>query len=192
MSGDKKLSATAAIAANLGRVGAHAPPAPEKSAADLFAAELADFDGQAIAPPVKRGAGRPAGSPNRTTLQLQKMLMARGYRDPAEFLAAVMSMDTCELAARLGCEPAEAIKHQLRAAGELLPYFHQRMPLAVEHTGEGARPVIVISDQAFVQVQAGAMQSADAGKIIEQEQALMRGVVMSSHGSSSHEVNNAE
>jgi hypothetical protein len=129
--------------------------------ADLFAAiddEVAAFDRQTIAPPApaKRAAGRPKGSPNRSTLQLQRYLLSRGYRDPAEFLAATMSMDARVLAAKLaGHEDASRVSFgdaldvldlQRRAAGELLPYFHKRLPQAVEHVGEGARPLIMIVD----------------------------------------------
>lgn len=135
-------------------------PAAEDGAADLFAAidqEVAAFDRDTIAPPPPaRRAGRPKGSPNRSTLQLQRYLMSRGYRDPAEFLAATMSMDARALAAKLaGHEDATRVSFdqaldvldlQRRAAGELLPYFHKRLPQAVELTGDGARPLIMIMD----------------------------------------------
>jgi hypothetical protein len=136
-------------------------PAAEDGAGDLFAGldqEFAAFDCDTIAPPApaKRGAGRPKGSPNRSTLQLQRYLMSRGYRDPAEFLAATMSMDTRALAAKLAGhadtsrvsfnDALDVLDLQRRAAGELLPYFHKRLPQAVELTGDGARPLIMIMD----------------------------------------------
>lgn len=134
---------------------------------DLFGEldlEVAAFDRSTVAPP--RRAGRPKGSPNRSTLQLQRYLMSRGYRDPAEFLAATMSMDVRQLAARLaGHEDASRVSFdqaldvldlQRRAAGELLPYFHKRLPQAVEVTGEGARPLIMIMDGAVGAASAGA------------------------------------
>lgn len=135
--------------------------AAEDDIGDLFGAldaEVATFDLDTIAPPTpaKRGAGRPKGSPNRSTLQLQRYLMSRGYRDPAEFLAATMTMDTRALAARLAGykderrvtfdEAMEVLNLQRRAAGELMPYFHKRLPQAVEVTGDGARPLIMIMD----------------------------------------------
>ncbi len=129
----------------------------EAAMGDLFRsldAEVASFEGATITPPAKRGPGRPAGTPNRSTLQLQRYLQARGYRDPAEFLASIVSMDTRALAAALkGAGEAapvtfdqalEALKLQRAAAGELMPYFHQRMPQQVEHTGDAARPLIMI------------------------------------------------
>lgn len=146
---------TAAGAGNL------AAPTDDDGTADLFGAidqEIAAFDRDTIAPPApaKRAAGRPKGSPNRSTVQLQRFLLSRGYRDPAEFLAATMSMDARVLAAKLaGHEDASRVSFgdaldvldlQRRAAGELLPYFHKRLPQAVEHVGEGARPLIMIVD----------------------------------------------
>jgi hypothetical protein len=149
MSGAGKSSAVAAVASELGSSGGHTPEAQKNGEqGDLlraFEEEVEGFEDQAIAPP-KRRAGRPEGSPNRSTLQLQKFLMQRGYRDPAEFLASVYSMDVKDLARRLGCKAIEALEVQRKAAAECMPYFHQRMPQAVHHTGDGARPLIIIAD----------------------------------------------
>ncbi len=145
-----------ANALKAGLPAAHTPPARNSGAdeADLFSAELEPFEAGAIRPP-KRGVGRPPGSPNRTTLQLQKLLLARGYRDPAEFLAAIVTGDPRQLAADLGGKPlkevsfAEAIevaKLQRQAAEGLMPYFHQKMPTAVEVKGDAPRQLIVMGD----------------------------------------------
>jgi hypothetical protein len=145
-----KSSAVAAVASELGCAAAHTPAAAE-SQGDLLRSELdgelALFGDQPIAPPIKRGPGRPAGSPNRTTLQLQALLRARGYRDPAEFLASIVSMSLADLEKVLGndCEPIEALKLQRQAAADLMPYFHTRMPQAVEFKAPEARPLVVIS-----------------------------------------------
>lgn len=157
-----KGSALAGLAADLGTSVAPTRGAPEPEAgpeADLFAgldAELEQFEGQAVRPPKRQGPGRPPGSVNRTTLQLQRLLMARGYRDPAEFLAAIMSADPRQLTADLAghgdpaivktADVVEVLKVQRSAAVDLMPYFHQRMPQQVEHVGDGARPLIIISD----------------------------------------------
>lgn len=144
---EKSALAKAADSAAEGNSVARTPAPAGGSAedADLFGLELDAFEGATIRP-AKRGPGRPPGSINRTTLQLQRVLMARGYRDPAEFLAAVMSMSTDELAKALGCKPVEALPHQLRAAAELMPYFHQAMPKAVEVKGDAPRQLIVMGD----------------------------------------------
>lgn len=135
---------------------AHTPAAPNSGAdeLDLFATELEPFEAGAIRPP-KRRVGRPPGSPNRTTLQLQRLLLARGYRDPAEFLAAIVTGDPRQLAADLAGKPldlvtfAEALevaKLQRQAADGLMPYFHQKMPTAVEVKGDAPRQLIVMGD----------------------------------------------
>lgn len=182
----------------MGPAEAHTRVLAEKSdGGDLFAAldaEVEAFAGQAIAPP-RRGAGRPPGSPNRSTLQLQGYLRARGYRDPAEFLAATASMDARALAAALAGHnnPAlvtfdqaiEALKLQRAAAAELLPYFHQRMPQAVHHTGDNGRPVIMIVDAATAARGAsrdGAMSAFD----LEEIQGVSDDPAGSSHGDASH------
>ena len=161
-----KGSAIAEIAADLGSSVPLTGSAPENpGAGDLFRSlddEVDQFGQTAIRPPVKRGAGRPAGSPNRTTLQLQRYLQARGYRDPAEFLAAIVSTDPRRLAVQLlghdADSPAaravslkledvlEVVKLQKGAAAELMPYFHSRMPLAVHHTGDAPRPLVIINE----------------------------------------------
>lgn len=121
---------------------------------DLFGAELEPFEGMTVGP-AKRRAGRPAGSPNRSTLQLQKLLMQRGYRDPAEFLASIVTMDTRALAASLKGvdvnlvkfdEAMEALKVQRSAAEGLMPYFHQKLPLQIEAKGDAPRTLIVMGD----------------------------------------------
>lgn len=177
MPGDGHATALAEIAAEMGSGGAHTAGAPENSERDLFLTiddEVADFAGHAIAPP-KRGPGRPAGSPNRTTQQLQAWLRGRGYRDPAEFLAAIVTTDARQLAAELAgkaaslvtFDEAEAVlKLQKGAAAELMPYFHQRMPQQVEQVGDAARPLILI---------------------MQANQGVNARVIEGSHGAGSHE-----
>lgn len=120
-----------------------AAPAAEPAEADLFGLELDQFADQAIKPPQRRGPGRPAGSPNRATTKVKELLLARGYRDPIEMLAAVVSMDLGDLKA-LGIKGPEALSLQIRAAAELIPYFHQALPKQVEVRGDPERPLFVI------------------------------------------------
>jgi hypothetical protein len=204
-----KSSAVADVAAQAGpdqgRSVAHTPAPAGDAAGDLlgFEAELDIFAGQTIAPPAKRGPGRPPGSVNRTTLQLQRLLMARGGRDPAEFLSSLMSMDARDLARQLS-EPkkigkaivevtsvAAALDLQVKAAKELLPYFHQKMPLAIQHSGEGLRPVIVIHDGP--QPLPGRIVEGEAMSVHdEQYQGLSEGAAEHSHGDHSHDGANDE
>lgn len=125
----------------------HTRAAGEVSA-DLFA----EFDREAqayqdSAIPAKRGAGRPAGSPNRTTTKMKAWLLAKGYRDPAEFLAAIMSADTLQTAMMTGCDPGDVLKLQVKAAEGLMPYFHQALPKQVDVKTDGPRSLIVILDR---------------------------------------------
>lgn len=200
-----KSSAVADVAAQAGpdpgRSMAHTRD--DAGAGDLFAgldAEVSAHDGATIAPPAKRGPGRPANSPNRSTLQLQRYLMASGARDPAEFLASIVSMDTRKLAETLrpdhgkpGANPAtfdqvsSALDVQVRAARELMPYFHQKMPIAVQHSGNEGRPVIVINDHSggasrrVVDGVARAMSIHDVEES-EADQGLSQGDGGKSHG----------
>lgn len=195
-----KSSAVADVAAQAGpdqgRSVAHTPaPADAGAQADLlgFEQELSLFEGDTIRPP-KRRPGRPPGSVNRTTLQLQRLLMAKGYRDPAEFLASLYTMDTRELAELLGetgekGDPAKVLAIQKQAAEALMPYFHQKMPIAIQHGGDGARPLIIIRDgegpgaRARV-VEGETMSIHDAEPV--QDQALSGDAPAPSHGSPSH------
>ena len=208
-----KSSAVADVAAQAGpdqgRSVAHTPAPADGDAADLFGFEegLSLFGGQTIAPPTKRTAGRPPGSVNRSTTQLKKLLLARGYRDPAEFLASIMSMDARDLARELSAPKrigdaivevtsvAAALDLQVKAAKELLPYFHQRMPLAIQHEGTGLRPVIVIHDGPQPvpgRVVEGEAMSVHEPQQVEQYQGLSEGQAEHSHGDHSHDGANDE
>lgn len=161
--------------------------------AEAFGEEIGLFGAMTVA--ARRGPGRPPGSPNRSTLALKRLLLAKGYRDPAEFLAAIISHDTRELAAALRPDQAgkapgvatfdqahEAMKLQVRAAEALLPYFHQKMPIAVEHSGGAARPVIIINDAGFA---AAARVAAVDGTMSVHESVEDQGV-SGSDGEASH------
>lgn len=211
-----KSSAVADVAAQAGpdqgRSVAHTLAPADGGQADLlgFDQELSLFEDQAIAPPARRGPGRPVGSVNRTTLQLQKLLMAKGYRDPAEFLASIVSMDVRVLAGELS-EPRKAdddkgvevmtvhrgaaLQLQLRAAEALMPYFHQKMPIAVEHTGDGARPLIIIRDGESVRITPAidgrAMSVHDVAEV-QQDQGLSGSAPAMSHGDATHDEPNDE
>lgn len=190
----------AELGAHAAKSDAGAPAGQLGALADQAAADVADFerglelfDGQAVAPPAKRGAGRPAGSPNRATSKVREYLLARGYRDPMELQAAIVAADPKELAKAL-CGPDErdkvtfgmvldVVKLQQKAAADLMPYFHQAQPKALEVKVEGARPLMVfgvmtapkgVADQGLKDVtpqasqiegEAGEAQAADMSDI---------------------------
>lgn len=154
-----KGSAVAAIAADLGHGGAHTPAVPEiGDLGDLFRAideDASAYDASTVAP-VRRGRGRPAGSVSRATKDMRAWLQSRGYRDPLEFLGAILSADTIELAAALGAaDRVEVLKLQIRAAESAAQYLHQRAPMAVEIKGDGPRPLVMIVDGVAMRVAGG-------------------------------------
>lgn len=136
--------------------GAHAADCEAAAEADLFAGELRQFEGQAIAPPARRGPGRPPGSPNRTTAKVREWLTALGYRDPLEAKAALATADPRELAARLAghgdvqrvtFDEAMAVVHlQERARADLMPYWHQQQPKALEVKRDEVRHLVIVRD----------------------------------------------
>lgn len=81
-----------------------------------------------------RQGGRPKGAINRKTAEWQAFMLAR-YRSPLVVLAETYSRPLGELAAVLGCTPLEAFQLQLRAAQELAPFLHSKMPTALQLDG---------------------------------------------------------
>lgn len=142
---------------------ARAEDEAEAVAVDLFASldGLADVHReQAIKPPAPRGPGRPPGTPNRSSQRMREYLAARGYRDPMEYLASIVSMDLKDII-KLGIKPADAMALQIRAAAELQPYNHQRMPAQVEVKHEGARPLMIVTPVVKVEQYQG-----DSAKVV--------------------------
>lgn len=157
------------MAHTLAPAGEIAGPDEFEAEVDLFGLEL-DGLGDVAVRPAKRGPGRPKGSPNRTTLQLARLLRARNYRDPAEFLAALVTMDTRELVKSIGGEdPEKVLNIQRAAAADLMPYFHQRLPAVAEEQKEEARTLIVMGDlvaqkSVIDQVLGGSRRDASHGR----------------------------
>jgi len=169
--------------------GAHAGISAAEAEADLFRAfedEVQAVATTTISAPARRGPGRPAGSVNRTTKQLQRFLLQRGYRDPAEMLAALASMDTAELGDALcaglgddgGPAPAgmrlqarlKALDVQRGAAAELMAYFHQRMPAQIDvATKSETRALFIIADGRDEQNQTLSLHVSDASDSVSSD-----------------------
>lgn len=141
---------------NQGNTLAHALASGENPDADLFAAMDAEV---ADAPGAPRRPGRPKGSPNRTTLQFMAWARSRGYRDPAEFLLAMISRDARTIARDLlGKDLTDAdigtvetvFVEQGKAAAKMLPYVLQQLPHLAEHKIDTVRHLILVSDRAAV------------------------------------------
>jgi hypothetical protein len=90
-----------------------------------------------------RGAGRPAGSINRNTKEWREYILQR-YQSPLIAMAETYSRPTEVLAKELGCSKLEAFNLQQKAAADLAPYVHQKMPMAIE-AGEGGLINLIIN-----------------------------------------------
>lgn len=156
---------------------------------DEVGAPTAFFDAVAAAG-AKRGAGRPLGARNRKTEAFEKWFYARGYRDPAQVLAELMTMDPRALqqialedkiargeTQQIGSKDdpiqmvtvpglVEILDIQRKAAVDLMPYLHGKKPTEVVITDERL-PILVVA--------AGTNQMAEAAKLIEGRAAMSIG-----------------
>lgn len=108
------------------------------------AAQLGELPAEKVArTEALRGPGRPKGAINRKTTDWAKFILGR-YRSPLEFMAELYSRRTIDLAAEIGCKPAEALVAQVRAAEGLAPYLHGKMPVQVEVKSN--IPLLVLGD----------------------------------------------
>lgn len=130
----------------------------------------------------RKGLGRPRGARNKKTEAFEKWFYAKGYRDPAQVLAEIMTMDPRALQQialddriargelqQLGTKDdpiqsvsvpglLEIVDLQRKAAVDLMPYLHGKKPTEVVITDERL-PILVVA--------AGTNQMAEAAKLIE-------------------------
>lgn len=83
----------------------------------------------------KRGVGRPKGSKNKSTKEWVEFFLNK-HKSPLMFLGEIISENTADLARRTCSDRIDALKVQIAAANALLPYVHQKQPLAVEVKSE--------------------------------------------------------
>lgn len=91
----------------------------------------------------RRGAGRPKGSRNRST-EAWRSFFLRQNKSPLLFLGGIYSVPTSKLASDIGVKMEDALKYQIAAAQAVLPYVHQKQPIAVERSDD-ILPVINIT-----------------------------------------------
>ena len=194
--------------ADMGLTGAHTQRLPGAAAADagdaqadagegelfmLPAEEHAlplPFDAAELAGDGKRGRGRPPGSRNKRSKDVASFLLAMGYRDPMEALAAAYSADTGAVAEHLSelrrrerarlieaghdpakvhkalpavVDPVEVWKLQLAAARDALPYWHARKSPEETPPPNLPLPVMVIQNSGPMQVNVGDSTVMSAG-----------------------------
>lgn len=133
----------------------------------------------------KRGAGRPLGARNKKTEAFEKWFYAKGYRDPAQVLAEIITMDPRALQA-MAAENAEGLPKtkvgdftmvqlpslaeivdlQRKAAVDLMPYLHGKKPTEVVVTDERLPTLMIFTDS---------NQIAEARRIEGQRLALSLG-----------------
>lgn len=99
----------------------------------------------------RRARGRPRGATNKRNQSLIEYLQALGHRDPAVTLSMFQTADTKDLAKALGIDTAKGraavAALQVRAAGELLPYFYAKKPVQLDLGDVGSkRPLMVIGE----------------------------------------------
>lgn len=158
-----KVGLVAAVEDAMAGQGPEAPE-PDGEQLPLLPLPLKDIgaDGQLVEQP--RRAGRPPGARNKRTEAWLDWFGAR-YRMPLEMLGQVISRPADVLALELGCSRHDAYKLQVEAARALLPYCHQKQPVAVQIDG-ASLVQLIIEDPAGL---AGAAQAGDGAFLIEGE-----------------------
>lgn len=120
--------------------------------------------------------GRPAGATNRKSKSFEKWFYAMGFKDPAQYLAELMSADPMALQAMIPkATLLEVINLQVKAAGELMPYLHGKKPTDLSDVPDEQLPQLFILagtdqlQQANVLLEARRRQEAtlSAGTLIE-------------------------
>lgn len=96
--------------------------------------------------------GRPPGSRNKSTAEWKAFFLSQ-HESPLMVMGRIMSADLHALAAEMGFtsgmrkatpdELLELFKVKLQCAKELLPYVHQKQPVAVENTGNGLMQLVI-------------------------------------------------
>ncbi len=144
---------------------------------DLFAADEPSEGDQESTPSaffraveaVEAKLGRPRGARNRKSEAFEKWFFAKGYKDPAQLLAEIVSADPAALASMIpNAELMDVIKMQISAAGELMPYLHGKKPTVVELDAGQLLPMLSIM--------AGSDQMAEAAKVIEGREVMSLGM----------------
>ncbi|PZQ48882.1 MAG: hypothetical protein DI551_00700 [Micavibrio aeruginosavorus] len=102
--------------------------------------------------PAARGAGRPAGSANKSTKEWQQHILSQ-FSSPLIGLARIATMPLHEVAKLLGVKHPEhmafdkaldILKVQVGCMNALAPYVHQKMPTAID-AGENGLIQLVIN-----------------------------------------------
>lgn len=107
--------------------------------------------GEATPERAERKGGRPPGARNKRTEAWVQFILAR-YRSPLIALAETYSRPVEELARELCCSRLDAFREQIRAAAELLPYIHQKLPQALQIEGKGVVALTIEASPAVAEL----------------------------------------
>lgn len=110
-----------------------------------FALELGEHVAHAgeNAPAVLKARGRPAGAKNRVTRETIEMLRRLGHKDPLIGLGEAFSMGPQGIAKWIGLSRKDALDRWIAIADKLLPYWHQKQPIAVDAQGASLVPIMI-------------------------------------------------
>lgn len=122
-------------------------------------AELPLFDGQTAEPSVlpealpsqaeERGRGRPKGSTNKSTKEWVDFFLSRVKKSPLIFLGELYAQNTEELARKMNAKREDMLKLQISAAAAVLPYVHQKQPVAVQVQAEELPTIQIFASQSL-------------------------------------------
>lgn len=90
--------------------------------------------------------GRPPGARNKRTVAMANYLLSR-YTSPLEVLAQIATARIDELSVAMGCTKLEAMQEKRLAALGLLPYLHQKQPVAVDVTERKVVNLTIVIDE---------------------------------------------
>ena len=85
--------------------------------------------------------GRPIGSRNRRTTELNELLAKRGDRDPVEFMSQVVSDNTIDLEIRLAASQALA-PYRHSKCGSIVPLRYIEHPFVIPHPNPTSEALI--------------------------------------------------
>lgn len=100
-----------------------------------------------LSQPEERGRGRPKGATNKSTKEWVEFFMNRVKKSPLLFLGELYSQNTEDLARKMLCEREDALKMQIAAANAVLPYVHQKQPVAVQVQAEELPTINIFASQ---------------------------------------------
>lgn len=108
---------------------------------------------------VERKPGRPKGAKNKSTKEWVDYFLSTVKESPLIFLGKLYAQETTLLAKKMNCDREDALKLQISAANAVLPYIHQKQPIAIE-TGGDELPTIQIfaSPTVYQQINNGSNQ----------------------------------